>query len=339
MDFIITDTLNETEWRNFVDRNPQGNIFQTPEMFEVFSQAKGYHPELRAALGVDGQIYALLIPIQVSLKGGLLRRLTTRSIAYGSTLCTPDSVGKDALRTLLNDYTKKAGRQGLFTELRHLSDLSAYHSIFNQCGFSFEEHLNYLIDLDCPKEEVFQRIKKKTRKQIQRALNKGEIIIEEVSNSQQIKIVYEVIKKSYQAAKVPLAHISLFEAAFNVLYPKNMVMFTVAQIGDTPIASSVELLYKDVVYGWYGGVDRAFSKYTPTEVLTWHILAWGAEQGYHIYDFGGAGTPQEDYGVRDFKSKFGGDLVCYGRNMHVHNPALLRLSTVGYSIFRQFIQS
>jgi len=67
----------------------------------------------------------------------------------------------------------------------------------------------------------------------------------------------------------------------------------------------------------------------------WHVLKWGAENGYKVYDFGGAGKPSEKYGVRDFKSKFGGDLVCFGRNTCVHAPALMRLSQVGYSIYRR----
>ncbi len=337
MGFFIVDTLDEKVWRDFVNQHPQGNIFQTPEMFQVFSRAKGYRPEIRAAICENGQVLALLLPVQVSLQDGLMRRLTTRSIVYGSTLCTPDATGKEALAALLKNYTKKAAREGLYTELRNQSDLSAYQPIFTQCGFSYEEHLNYLIDLDCSTDEVFNRIGPRTRKHIRRELKRGEIVIKEVHHTNQIKIVYELLKKSYLQAHVPIASISLFEAAFDVLYPQNMVKFTLASVGDDFIASSVELVYKDVIYGWYGGVDRAFSSYTPSELLTWQILKWGAENGYRTYDFGGAGNPEQKYGVRDFKAKFGGRLVCYGRNTCVHAPVLMRLSTAGYSVLRHFI--
>jgi len=94
-----------------------------------------------------------------------------------------------------------------------------------------------------------------------------------------------------------------------------------------------------VIYGWYGGVDRAYSSYTPSEFITWHILKWGSENGYLTYDFGGAGSPNEKYGVRDFKAKFGGRLVSYGRNTCVHDPVLLQISTAGYNIIRYFIRS
>jgi serine/alanine adding enzyme len=63
-------------------------------------------------------------------------------------------------------------------------------------------------------------------------------------------------------------------------------------------------------------------------------LEWGVENGYRVYDFGGAGKPDEEYGVRDFKAKFGGKLVCYGRNVYVHSQVRLELSKLGYTIYR-----
>ncbi|MDD5369338.1 MAG: GNAT family N-acetyltransferase [Anaerolineaceae bacterium] len=331
----ITNTLDITVWREFVDRNPHGNIFHTPEMFQVYSHAKGYRPELRAAVRDSGQVLALLLPVQVTLRDGLLRRLTTRSIAYGSILSTPDALGKEALAALLNDYTQKAGRGGLFTELRHLSDQSVYQSVFARCGFEYQDHVNYLVDLDCSIEELFNRIGPRTRKHIRRGQNKGQVVVDQVNESSRIGEWYELTQKSYSAAHVPFADITLFEAAFEVLHPRNMVKFWIARIGDQCIASSVELIYKGVIYGWYGGVDRVFSSYTPTEMLTWHIMKWAAENGYRTYDFGGAGNPDEEYGVRDFKSKFGGRLVCYGRNTYVPEPWLLKLSTWGYQFYRR----
>jgi hypothetical protein len=338
MDFKITDRLDEKTWSDFVNQHPQGNIFHTPEMFQVFMQAIGYQPELRAAVSEKGQVLALFLPVQVSLKDGFMSRLTTRSIAYGSTLCTPDSAGKEALEALLSDYSKKTGSKGLYTELRHLTDLSAMQPIFTNCGFEFQEHLNFLIDLDCTSEELFNKIGARTRKHIRRAIKKEQIAIDEVENIQQIKSIYQMIKKSYLDAHIPVADISLFEAAFNVLYPLNMVKFTLVRLGNIYIASSVELIFKDVIYGWYGGVDRVYSSYTPSEFITWHILEWGSENGYITYDFGGAGSPNEKYGVRDFKAKFGGRLVNYGRNTCVHDPILLQISTAGYNILRYFIR-
>jgi serine/alanine adding enzyme len=336
-DMDIVRQLDETLWQDFVDDHPMSSIFHTPEMFKLFAQAKGHQPTLWAAISGGGRLLALLLPVQVTLMDGLLRRLTTRAIAYGSVLCAPGSEGREALTVLLQTYNREMQKSALFTELRNLSDLSDLQPVLNDNDFAYEDHLNYLVDLDRPPEAVLQSIGRRTRKKIRRALRQGEVIIEEIDRREQVALCYELLQKTYATAQIYLADRSLFEAAFDVLYPRGMVKFLLARIGDAYVAGSVELVYKDTIYGWYGGIDRAYSDYIPNELLLWHIFQWGAENGYKLYDFGGAGKPDEEYGVRDFKAKFGGELVCYGRNTCVHAPSLLWLSEQGYRLMRRWL--
>jgi lipid II:glycine glycyltransferase (peptidoglycan interpeptide bridge formation enzyme) len=306
-------------------------------MFQVFARATGHRPTLWAALDSEGTPLALLLPVHLTLFGGWLRRLTSRAVAYGSLLCAPGPQGQAALESLLQAYRQAVGGQILFTELRNLADLSDYQPILASQGFEYEEHLNYLIDLDLPVQEVMQNIGSRTRKNIRRGLRRGDVTIQEVSQREGIADCYALLAQTYTQARVPLADRSLFEAAFDLLYPKGMVKFLLAQVEDAYAAVSVELLYKGVIYGWYGGMDREYSRYLPNELLIWHILSWGAENGYRTYDFGGAGKPNEDYGVRDFKAKFGGELVCFGRNTCVHAPRLLHLSRLGYGLYQRLL--
>ena len=306
-------------------------------MFQVFSQAKGYRPTLLAALNQEDEITVLFIPVQITLMEGLLRPLTTRAIAYGSVLCSPGVQGSQALAALLNAYSQSTKNQVLFTEMRNLSDLSVLQPVLLQSGFEHEQHLNYLIDLIHTPMEVMQNIGTRTRKHIRQALRKGTVIVEEFSDPNLLPAWYELVRKSYKNARVPLAERSLFDAAFNILRPRGMAQFWIARIHSTCVAASVELVYKDVIYGWYSGIDRTYSSEAPGELLMWHVLEKGAMNGYRIYDFGGAGRPDEKSGVRDFKAKFGGQMVCYGRNIKVHSPGLLRWSEKGYQIYRHLI--
>jgi len=337
MSITIVHTLPEEEWRRFVDEHPHGNIFHTPEMFQVFSRAKGYRPTLWAAVDSGDCPLALLLPVQITLMDGLLRRFTTRAVAYGSVLCTPGPEGKEALAMLLQAYKQEVKGSILFTELRNPSDLSDLQSVLNDNGFAYEDHLNYLVDLKRPPEAILQSIGQRTRKKIRRALRQGEVIIEEADRCEQVTLCYELLQRTYVTARVPLADRSLFEAAFDVLYPRGMIKFLLARVGNAYAAGSVELVYKDTIYGWYGGMDRAYSDYIPNELLLWHIFQWGAGNSYKVYDFGGAGKPDEEYGVRDFKAKFGGTLVNYGRNTCVHAPVRLRLSQMAYNVVRRFL--
>ncbi len=336
MKFEIVQSLEEENWRQFLNENPMANVFHSPEFFQFLGQAKGYTPRLWAAIS-DGQIYALITPTEVTLMDGLLTRLTTRMIAYGSVIYTPTSNGHQALAELLKVYTKQVGQDALFTELRNLSDLTDVQPVLENQGFKYEGHLNYLIDLKRPVEEVMQGIGRRTRKQIRRGLRQGKVTISEVSRREDLTDWYALLQRTYSTAQVPLSDISLFEAAFDVLHPRGMIKFMTATVEDTLVSCSAELLFKDIIYGWYGGTDRDYSSYVPNELLIWHLLEWGAEHGYRVYDFGGAGKPDEEYGVRDFKAKFGGDLVNFGRNVYVHQPNLLKISKFGYDIYQRFL--
>ena len=328
----IVNSLNIGAWRDFVAQQPEGNIFHTPEMFQVFARAKGYQPELWAAVDSNGLPLALLPTTTVTLVGGPFRLLTSRALAYGSIVCQRSPEGASALAALLTEYRQRVKGKVLFTELRNLSDLSHLQNTIQDCGYAYEDHVNYLIELGCQPEQVLANIGARTRKHIRHGLNKGSVVVEQMNERAKLTTWYEVVAKTYRTARVPLADRSLFEAAYDVLHPKGMIQFWLARVGEDTVAASAELLYKDLIYGWYGGVDRDYAHEQPGIMLMWHILSWGAENGFRTYDFGGAGRLTEQYGVRDFKAKFGGALVCYGRNTLINSPRLFRLSKLGYQI-------
>ncbi len=97
------------------------------------------------------------------------------------------------------------------------------------------------------------------------------------------------------------------------------------------------LLYKRSVFDWYACSKSDYLKLYPNEMIVWHILNWAIENGFHSFDFGGAGKPDEDYGVRDFKARFSGRLVDYGRYTKIHCPNTLRVIKKFYEVYRRFL--
>lgn len=332
----IVRTLPEEEWRRFVTDHPAGNIFHTPEMFRVFGYAKNHQPELWAATQ-NGSVLALLLPVRIILKRGLLRYLTSRAVVYGGVLCAPGRIGQKALKILLQTYVHEVRGDLLFTELRNRTDLSTIRSVLQYSEFDYEDEYNFLVDLALPVERIWHKIAKSTRKQIRRIRDKGTLTIEELRDRKNLPVWYALIQKSFSRVHVPLADYSLFESAFDILYPQAMIQFLLCRVNDQHIAASVALLYKKEIIGWYRGFNREYRKYQPNDAMVWHLLKWGAEKRFHVFDFGGAGKPDEDYGPRRFKSKFGGALVNYGRHLCIHAPMRLKLSRAGYQVLRRFL--
>lgn len=332
----IVRSLPEDVWRGFVAGNRAANIFHTPEMFRVFARTAGYRPGLWAAVDGEGRPLALLAPVAIAVLGGPLRRLTSRAVAYGSVLAGQGPEGSEALGPLLAAYRQDMGGRVLFTELRNLSDTMAWRPALEAGGFAYEEHLNFLIDLARPPEAIWAGIRSNARRNIQKAQREG-VIIEEATEPVQVDVAYVLLHDVYRRLQVPLADESLFRAVFDVLQPAGMFKIMLARVEGKDIGVMTLLLHKDTIIYWYTGVDKAYSAYRANDLLVWHALEWGSRNGYRTFDFGGAGKPDEEYGVRDFKAKFGGELVSYGRYKCVHSPRLLRLSETGYGVLRRFL--
>lgn len=330
----ILRQLNRARWKAFVDESPCGNIFHRPEMFDVFSRAKGHQPSLWAVAQDDGSILALLPVVRLTLLDGLLRRLTTRAVAYGGILCRPDEQGRAALGLLLDTYTREAGEGALFTEFRHMSDARELETVLGQHGFVHEDHLNFMIDLTLPQGALWRNISKRKREGIKSSYGKG-ITIQQVTSEQELDVAYQFLKGVYTRVQVPLADISLFKAAFEVLTPQDMFQVLLARVGESYVATLFLLTYHGTILYWYVGADRSFSAFSPGELLVWHTLQWGKEHGFQTFDFGGGGKPDQYYGPREFKSRFGGVQVNYGRDRCVHAPMRLKLSEVGYQFYRR----
>jgi serine/alanine adding enzyme len=331
----IVRSLDAETWRQLVNGHPAGNIFHTPEMFQVFSRTEGHQPELWAATE-GGRVLALLLPVRVTLLNGLLCRFTTRAVVYGSVLCAPGTEGQQALAMLLRTYKREVKGSPLFTELRNLSDLRDVQSVLNECGFAYEEHLNFLIDLDQPEETIWRKISKSGRRNVRKSRKKG-TIIEELTERQKLTIAYQLLRETYARVQIPLPSPTLFEAAFDILAPRGMFKIFLARVDEHYVGTRFLLMHKGRIIDWYAGDDRAFSAYCLNELLVWHTLLWGKEHHFHLFDFGGAGKPDEDYGPRKFKARFGHTLVNYGRNICIHHPHFLRFSQWGYQAYRRFL--
>lgn len=336
----IVHQLDPVRWRAFVDAHPHGNIFHTPEMFEVFTRAKGHQPELWAAIEDNPaepgapKILALAPLVKLTLFNQLFRPLTTRAIAYGGVLCAPNAEGYTALNTLLTAYQATAGWGALFTEFRNLADMSDLRPSLAKHGFVYEDHLNFLVDLMQPQDVIWRNISKSTQQRIRTSRNKG-TSIEEVMEPERLKIAYRFLQDVYARVQVPLADLSLFRAALDVLTPRGMMQVLLARAGERYAATAFLLSYHGRVLYWYVGADRSLSAYGPSELLVWHAFQWGKEHGFQMFDFGGGGKPDEKYGPREFKSKFGGLQVNFGRDLYVHSPLRLRVSEAVYQFYRR----
>ena len=332
--FRVSDCIEKDKRIEFVSNHPYGNIFQTPEMAEVYKQTKNYEPIILAVVDNMGEIFAILQAVVIKEIGGRLGSVSNRSVIQGGPLLIEDENTITAVKILMDQYDKIAQNKALYTQIRTMWDTSNISSFLNSMGYECEERLNFLIDLNRPEDEIWRDIHKSRRKGINRAANKG-IVIEEMQDKTLIPIFYGILKETYKNAGIPLADISLIQSAFELLFPKHMATFYLAKYGDGYVGARVVLNYNGLIYDWYAGATSAYLSFYINEALVWHILKEGANSNYHTFDFGGAGKPNEEYGVREFKRRFGGKIVNSRRYTKVYSPIKMKIAETGFKLYKK----
>ena len=333
---ISLEDVNKKDWDEFVSNNPHGNIFQTPEMANVYERTRRRESVLLAVTDGTGEILALVQAVVMRELSGFCGSFSTRAVIHGGPLFVDGEAGQIGVLSLMDGYDKIAQKRALYSEIRNIYDMLEFMPLLDQVGYVYEDHLNYLIDLDQPEEELWMSIHRSMRKNINRSKRAG-VVIQEVKNKHHIKNFYGFLEDVYHRAKIPLADISHFEAIFDILVPRGMAMFYLAEHDGTYIGGRVTLMYKGVVYAYSVGVPNKYKHLYPNALLNWEIMRWGAENGYHTFDFGGAGKPDKDYGVREFKRQFGGQLVNYGRCKKLYSPVKMRVAEMGFRVYKRMV--
>ncbi|SFM56961.1 lipid II:glycine glycyltransferase FemX [Methanolobus profundi] len=327
---MITDIFDDTEWDKFVLDHPYGNIFQTSHMAKVYSKATKYETvRLIAKDEGSGKILALVQGSVISEMKGILSSFSSRSVIQGAPLFVDSDQGKKAVQELMVHYNDLMKDKVVYTQIRNMGDTSNCCKMLDAMGYEYEEHLDFLINLDRKEEEIWSDIQKSRRKGINRAERDG-IIVRNVEEREELKLCYDLVLDTYKRFKIPIADISLFEAVYDALSETGYADFLIAYKNEEVVGTRITLNYKDMVYDWYAG-SRQGVDYVD-EALVWHILKMNAGK-YKIFDFGGAGHPDKPYGVREFKRRFGGEMVNYGRYEKVHS---VTKKTVAFKLFKTY---
>ncbi len=314
---LLTDisSINLTQWETLVAQSPVTSIFQSPEMYNFYSHLPLYDVKV---FGVeeDNSLKGVIVCLLQAEKG-LKRRLTSRAIISGGPLLD-ENIHPKTLASLMQATITSLRRQCIYIETRNLNDYSRWKDVFERCGFDYVPHYNFHIDTSVP-ELVDKRMDKSRRRKIRRGYESG---ISISNDNEDITAFYNILSDLYHnKIHKPLPPLSMF-----------------LQIGETPFAKYfivknregkviggqlILMLRQKVAYAWYCcGLDREYHDSYPSIIANYTAIRYAADNGFLRYDMMGAGSPREDYGVRDFKAQFGGTLVEHGRFLYVCRPLI-----------------
>lgn len=323
------DTSSLKRIQLFVNSHPNNNFFQSIHAFNIFYEAKNHKPIYFTVEENDALLGVLLV---VVLKNGqnIKGFLSRRCIIIGGPLVNNNEEKLiDLLLDKLNSHIKKRAIYSQFRNDKVISD--KLNQLFTKKGYVHTPHLNIIHDLSLSIGEQWEKIHKGRRKNINRAIRKG-VIFRKAAGKQEFDKAYGLIKNTYRRIGLPLADKSLFEACYSQLTDQGIFNTFVADYEGEIISTRMVLCYNNTVYDWYAGSDDANLDKYPNDFMPWKVIEWGTQNGYEIFDFGGAGQPDKEYGVRDFKLKFGGQLFQNDRFEKVNNSLLFNIGKTAINI-------
>jgi serine/alanine adding enzyme len=294
------------KWRAFDKQHNTYNIFQSPQIFELYQQTNRYTPFLLVDINDQGDIECIFIYSLYkgfSLLSFFLKRATTTGLPIG--------INQLAQKKMLNYLSSFRNKPYHLLKITLDDDLLTFSQSPENFGLRHEGHLNYLIDLNKSQEDLWKNISETRRKQIKRAEKRG-LSVKMEHKADNIKEVYNVLMETYKRTRLEKEEIDIFLNCNNYLSANNNVRYFMAYADEKLVGFRIVLIYKKYIYDWYAGNLSDYQSHYPNDLLVWEVLKWGNENGYTTFNFGGAGKPGIPYGVREFKKRFGGRLVDYG---------------------------
>jgi lipid II:glycine glycyltransferase (peptidoglycan interpeptide bridge formation enzyme) len=332
---LISDhrKIDFTQWDEFVKEHPDGTIFQSSDMYTLFKNTRNFDPVPIMAME-DGKILGLLLAVIIKEYPGPVGFFSSRTVVYGGPLINHQAIQSDqTLNLLLQELINKVKGRSIFIQFRNFTDMSGRKDVFQQHRFKFMERLNYLVDTTSEKE-VKQNISDSKLRQINKGLKTGATIVEP-NDVGQVKDFYRILQYLYKyKVKKPLPCWEFFENFYNQSKVGKLGIIRLITYEGRVIGGILSPVFNNkVIYEWYVcGLDEEFKNVYPSVLATWAPIDYALKNNLQVFDFMGVGIPDRDYGVREFKAKFGGKLVNYGRFGRINNKFLYAITEIGYNI-------
>lgn len=321
------NTIVEEQWKNLM-KSDTANFFQTKQALAFFED-----------VGIETFIFAVekndkltaLISGIIQKEKGIKANFTSRAIVYGGPALS-DQITSSEVSELLKSMVLHLKKKSIYLEIRNLNNYEEYKNVFKEVGFEFNPHLNF--HLDCTDELAMRkRMSSSKLRQVKKSLKEGAKIIEPRSK-QDIMAYYQILENLYKTKiKTPLPGLRFFIR----LWEMQTSTFLLISFQDEIVGGIVCPVLKDkVIYEWFVcGKDREFNNVYPSVLATWAAMEYAVKNDIPRFDFMGAGKPEEDYGVREFKSKFGGEQVAHGRFLYIFQPLLYSVGKTAVKILKR----
>ena len=326
----------EAKWTAFIQQQPNGNFFQSPGFVSLFNGCRNYQPVVLLAENSDEEVTGILIAIIISdrIYGIPFQRIL---IQGGPVIAKSLANQEDVLRTMLKALILLVPEKTVFTEIRNLHYWGGEAAIFKEFGFIWQDHLNDILPVQS-NFQLFDGIKPAKQRQIRKGIENG-AIIRPASSISEIEDFYLLLSDLYKNKVMkPLPPLIFFKNFYYEIQRENKGVILIVKYKDEVIGGMVCPFsgHRTVHELYIVSLRDKLKHLYPGVLTTWAGINFACQNNFSNFDFMGIGTPHKPYGVRNFKTQFGGEIINFGRWQLINNKFRYTMGLYGYKFLTRF---
>lgn len=284
-------SLSDPRWSAFVDSCPATLPFHRPVWAQLIAQCYGYRPFVLAVMDGDGSMLAG-VPV-LELGNRLIGR---RWVSQPFTDYSPVLSRRWPPHELVDALVHEVRRQPLDAFELHAALPEACHV------YSRVDAVHHTLALSPDPRALYTQFSRMHQGNIRRA-ERSSMQLRFGHSAYDLDVFYRLHAATRHRLGVPVQPRRFFRLLAHHFIKPGMGYIASAFVDGTPVASGVFLTWNGVILYKYSASDPRFWTYRPNNLLTWAVIRWACEHGFHTMDWGSTDIHNE--GLRKFKDGWG----------------------------------
>ncbi|MBT7587231.1 MAG: GNAT family N-acetyltransferase [Gemmatimonadetes bacterium] len=250
-------------------------------------------------------------------------RLAPWFYCYDGPVVFDDDVYLEVHAVLYGWMLEEAGRRGCIggsvTPSFYASGYSARRGAIQEemvaCGFARHDKATLVVDLTLDLETLFGNLKKEARNKVRRAQKQAIEIVEIANDEPSLERLARVMGETARRNCVaPVDMRMLRNSSWVRLYDGGLSRGFVSQAEGELLSSQQAVTFNGIMtlggvsYTDYSREARLYGN----DLMQWHIIQWGKENGFRLVDFTGVApksASEKMQAIHSFKAKWGGERI------------------------------
>jgi len=280
--------ITDPRWVAFISDHPRATIFHHPTWGELLAECYNYHPFAVVLMDVKGELIGGLpiVKANTHLTGERVVALPF------SDYCPPLTNDGASLNELIQEL-QVWRRENKCPQIQIRWPLPEQDGVY-----SCEPTARHTTVLSSHGDELFRSFRKGVKSSIHQSEKAG-VIIKQGDSWTDLQLFYHLHLQTRRRLGTPVQPLRFFQLLWEKLLSRGLGFLLLGYKDSKLVAGAVFLHWNKTITYKYSASDSAYLNLRPNNLVLWHAIQWGCENGYKLFDWGKSEIENE--GLRTFK--------------------------------------